>query len=278
VVSSPRTPDASSGLSSRVPALPDGMPQLVDARPLGGGDVGEVWRGTLADGREVVIKRGPGDAELEAEGLEALRTAGASTPAVLGHVDDVIVLEHVAEPGAPERLGRELATVHGTTGPAFGWHRDNLIGPLPQSNRWTEAWPTFLAEQRLLPHVDALPAELSRRLRAAVEDGRLTAVADHDVDPSLVHGDLWAGNVLADRWLIDPAVHHADAEVDLAMLDLFGSVSPAMRRGYESVRPLDEGWERRRPLLQLPPLLVHVRLFGAGYLGGVASRLDALDW
>jgi fructosamine-3-kinase len=62
------------------------------------------------------------------------------------------------------------------------------------------------------------------------------------------------------------------------MLDLFGGVPPALQRGYDEVAPLPEGATRRRSVLQLVPLLVHVRLFGAGYLGGITRRLDALGW
>lgn len=261
-----------------LPPLPEGLPQPTDARPLAGGDVGSAWIARLSDGATVVVKRGPGDATLEAEGLEALRAAGAETPAVLGVADDVIVLEYVVEPGDPTELGRRLARVHGTTGPAFGWHRDNLIGPLPQANPWRDDWAGFLAEHRLAPHLDVLPGHLRDRIVRAIEDGRLARRADHDVATSLVHGDLWAGNVLHERWLIDPAVHHADREVDLAMLELFGSVPPAMQRGYDEVWPLDDGADERRPLLQLYPLLVHVRLFGTAYLPSVAARLDQLGW
>ncbi|MFP4635564.1 MAG: fructosamine kinase family protein [Nitriliruptoraceae bacterium] len=261
-----------------LPSLPAGLPPPTDARPLAGGDVGQAWLARLSDGTTVVVKRGPGDATLEAEGLAALRTAGAETPAVLGVEDTVIVLEYVSEPGDPADLGRRLARVHATTGPGFGWHRDNLIGPLPQANPWHDDWAGFLAEQRLAPHLDALPGHLRVRIARAIDDGRLARRADHDVATSLVHGDLWAGNILHERWLIDPAVHHADREVDLAMLELFGAVPPTMQRGYDEVWPLDAGAEERRPLLQLYPLLVHVRLFGSAYLPSVASRLDQLGW
>lgn len=153
-----------------------------------------------------------------------------------------------------------------------------MIGPLPQANPATDDWPTFLVEARLRPYLDVLPADVARRLGAAIERGAVAELADHGAPPSLVHGDLWSGNVLADRWLLDPAVHHADREIDLAMLELFGTVGPQLRAGYEREWPLDEGWERRLPLLQLPPLLVHVRLFGASYLPGITSRLDTLGW
>lgn len=231
----------------------------------------------LADDRRAVVKTAATDATLEAEGLDALRAAGAPTPTVIGVDPRVLVLEHVTGPPDLHALGRALATGHGQVGPAFGWTRDNVIGSLRQANPWTRDWPTFYAEQRLRPYLGDLPPELATRMHAAIE-GPLPDLLGHDPAASLVHGDLWGGNIVGGRWLIDPAVHHADREMDLAMLDLFGGIPPALQAGYDEVWPLDDGWERRRPALQLYHLLVHVRLFGAGYLGAVAHRLDALGW
>jgi len=254
------------------------LPPAVSVTPLAGGDISTVWRVGLDDGRDVVVKTGPTDVRLEAEGLEALAAAGAPVPRVLAVDAEVLVIDHVAGRGDPASFGRALAHLHRTTGPSFGWHRDNAIGPLTQHNDRADDWPTFVATQRLAPHLEMLPGELSGRLRTAIDDGRLAALLDHRPSPSLVHGDLWSGNVLGWRWMIDPAVHHADGEVDLAMLELFGGLPPAFVAGYTEVAPLAEGVERRRLGLQLVPLLVHVRLFGAGYLGGVEQRLTALGW
>lgn len=263
---------------SALPELPAGLPAAIEATPLSGGDVARVLRVRLADGSLVVVKETDYDPGLEAEGLAALRAAGGPTPRVLAVDAQRLVLEYVEGPGDLEALGVAVATVHGDVGTAFGWHRDNVIGPLPQANPPTQDWPTFYAEHRLAPYLGDLPGELARRLGRAVERGDLARLLDHDVEPSLVHGDLWRGNVIGDRWLIDPAVHRADRELDLAMLDLFGGIPPAFAAGYERTRPLDDGWRQRRPALQLYHLLVHVRLFGAGYLSGVAGRLDALGW
>ncbi|GGI06152.1 fructosamine kinase family protein [Egicoccus halophilus] len=264
-------------MSAAPPALPAGLPDVVQASPLGGGDVAQAWRATLTDGREVVVKATPYDAGLEAEGLRALADAGAPTPALLGVDAHVLVLEHVSGPPDWSGLGAALARVHGHHGPAFGWHRDNVIGPLPQANGWCPTSGTFVVERRIRPHLEVLPAALARRLAAAC-DGPLPALLDaHEPTPSLVHGDLWTGNVVDGRWLIDPAVHHADRETDLAMLTLFGAPPRPFWDAYASAAPLPDGWEQRRPALHLAPLLVHVRLFGGSYVDGVARALDAAD-
>jgi len=260
-----------------LPDLPGDFPGVRTARPLGGGDVAGVWDVALMDGCRLVVKAAGTDPALEAEGLAALRAAGAPTPAVLALDDRVLVLEHVSGASDLPQLGRALARMHEATAERFGWHRDNVIGPLPQRNAWTADWPTFYVEQRLRPHLPVLPASIAARLTRAIE-GPLPELLEHAARPSLVHGDLWSGNLVAGRWLIDPAVHYADREVDLAMLDLFGGVPEALQAGYDAVWPLGAGWAARRPALQLYPLLVHVRLFGAGYLRGVRARLDQLGW
>jgi len=261
-----------------LPRLPGNLPQPVDVAPLAGGDVGRVWRARLPDDRVVVIKATSYDARLEAEGLDVLRAAGGPTPQVLAVDAEVLVMDHVTGPGDAHELGAAVATVHRDVGDRYGWHRDNVIGPLPQRNTPDPVWPKFFADQRLRPYLDDLPVALSARLAGAIDDGRLWDLLDHDAAPSLVHGDLWSGNIVGGRWLIDPAVNRADRELDLAMLTLFGSISDGFASGYQDVWPLDDGWQRRRPALQLYHLLVHVRLFGATYLGGVAARLDTLGW
>jgi fructosamine-3-kinase len=84
-----------------------------------------------------------------------------------------------------------------------------------------------------------------------------------------LHGDLWSGNVMVGSdgrpWLIDPAAHGGHRELDLAMLELFGSPPSGFYSAYEEVSPLAEGRAGRVNLWQVQPLLVHAVLFGGGY-------------
>ncbi|HVM00611.1 MAG TPA: fructosamine kinase family protein [Egibacteraceae bacterium] len=261
-----------------VPSLPGGL-VAGGGRPLGGGMICEVWRARLSDGREVVVKRAPYPVEVEADGLAALAEAGAPVPEVLAAEDDVLVLAAVGGPPDWPGLGAALARMHRSTGTAFGWHRDNLIGWLPQRNDPCPDWPDFYVNHRIRPWLgaSALPVDVRRRLERACE-GPLQALLDHDPEPSLVHGDLWSGNVVDGRWLVDPAVCYADREYELAFMDCFGGFPAALVDAYIAAWPLEPGWQARRPALQLYHLLVHVEHFGAGYVGGVTSRLDALGW
>jgi fructosamine-3-kinase len=247
--------------------------------PLGGGSICDVWRAALDDGRPVVVKDTPYPAEVEAEGLRALAAAGAPVPEVLDAAGRRLVLAVVAGPPDWTGLGCALARAHGSTGERYGWPRENRIGPLPQLNTPSASWPQFYAERRLRPHLGApaLPAAVRRRLERAI-DGPLHALLPAAPPPSLVHGDLWSGNVVGGRWLIDPAVHHADREYDLAFAQVFGGFPQAFWDAYATTWPLPDGWAERRPALQLSHLLVHVRLFGGGYVGAVTARLDALGW
>jgi fructosamine-3-kinase len=178
-----------------------------------------------------------------------------------------------------EELGMALAHAHRVTTNRFGWHRDNRIGPLVQPNDWHAAWPAFFAACRIRPHLDApaLPPGVRRRIERAL-DGPLLDLLPAKPPASLVHGDLWAGNIVGGRWLIDPAVAHADREYELAFMALFGGLPGTLWEAYEAAWPLETGWEQRRPALQLPHLLVHVRVFGASYVPAVADRLDRLGW
>ena len=233
----------------------------------------------------------------EVEGLEALRAAASDVeeawrPVVPEPLDRSAPGAPVAWllmswiPGAPpaadseERLGRGLARIHGGIGPpgvptrkaeTFGWHRDNWIGSLPQSNRRHDAWATFWRDERIVPQLER--ARDRGHLHDPILDRLVEVVpsALEDVDtPELLHGDLWSGNRFVTRGgagaLVDPAVYRGDGEVDLAMTELFGGFGADFYAAYRDARGVSPAYEsHRRDLYQLYYLLVHVNLFGSSY-------------
>jgi fructosamine-3-kinase len=215
----------------------------------------------------------------EADGLAALRAAGCMAPEPIEHGIDgaeaYLLMQwlELHSRGDFTALGRMLARLHQRTGAQYGWGRDNYIGATPQHNRQTKDWKTFWREQRLAPQL-----ELARRNGHRLDIGSVCDLLDgHEPAPSLVHGDLWSGNVgfSADGApvLFDPAVYYGDAEVDIAMTELFGGFAPAF---YSAYGPMAAGYETRKHLYNLYHLLNHLNLFGGGYLAQVNSTLGLL--
>ena len=255
--------------------------RVLGREPLAGGSMEDVARVRLADGRTVVTKGGP-DPRAEAAMLRALAAAGVPVPGVLHADGRTLVLEERPDRGDLSRawvhLGEVVRALHDAPAPApapaYGWSHDYAYGRLPIPNAPDARWPSFWAERRLLPYAERLPAPLARRIeRLACDlDARLPAAPR----PSLLHGDLWHGNVLSDgarvSALIDPACYLGHGEVDLAMLTLFATPGPAFWDAYAP----EPGWHERQPLYQLWPAIVHAVLFGAGYHAMVAGLLDTV--
>ncbi len=265
-------------------------------RPLAGGDINQAFEVELGSGARAFLKTNddapPEMFPAEAAGLEFLREAGAlripEVLAVSGGDDETpgfLVLELLISgrrvPDFDERLGGGLAELHRLGAPSFGLSRDNFIGSLPQSNHVRPSWPEFYWSERLEPQLAQSVARglASPRMRAGFERlaARLAELVGPDEPPARLHGDLWGGNLHVDAGgqpcLIDPAVYGGQREVDLAMMQLFGGFGPRVHEAYAEAYPLSAGHAERVALYQLYPLLVHVNLFGSGYVSAVERGL-----
>ena len=172
-----------------------------------------------------------------------------------------------------KKAGSGLALLHGKVQPYFGFEEDNYIGNLHQDNRREESWELFYMERRLKPLVkklfDAGAYSKADLLGTEKFYKNLENIFPKE-PPSLLHGDLWSGNFMAsvtdEPVLIDPAVYNGHREMDLAMTRLFGGFGEEFYRAYHETYPLEKGWEKRVPIAQLYPLLVHAVLFGGHYV------------
>jgi len=228
--------------------------------------------------------------EAEAEGLgEIARTRTVRVPAPLcwgtANGSAYLVLEYLELGGARtdhlERLGQQLARMHRTTRDQFGWQRDNTIGSTPQINTSCPDWVEFWRQHRFGFQLE-LAARNGRDLMRKGE--RLIAkmgefFRDYRPVPSLLHGDLWSGNVGAtgeQPVIFDPAVYYGDREADLAMTELFGGFSGRFYQAYHETWPLDPGYKTRKTLYNLYHVLNHFNLFGGGYASQAERMIDSL--
>jgi fructosamine-3-kinase len=261
-----------------------------------GGDINDAWR-VETDGGTIFVKTSaraqPGTFRDEAAGLEWLgEPGGVAVPGVVGFCDDdsaprLLALEWIdrgpLDARGEEQLGRGLARMHAAGAPAFGatplpggryGHAPMRFNELSLPNDPFDTWAEFYAENRLLPLArrclddgtfDAGDMALIERVA-----GRLDGLAGPHEPPARTHGDLWSGNVIADRdgrpHLIDPVAHGGHREVDLALLTVFGGPSERCFAAYDEVLPRAGGHAEREQLWQLAMILLHVHLFGGGYV------------
>lgn len=269
--------------------------RLRSARPLGGGCIGEVYRAELSDGTVLVAKvdrEAESHLEREAYMLRYLRENSELPVPEVYHGSETLLLMEFVEGGSRFSTGAEhhaaelLASLHNVTADAYGHGRDTLIGSLDQPNPWNESWVEFFREQRLSYLADVahdsgrLPTEDRGRINLLAE--KLEDFIEEPEKPSLIHGDVWSANVLAkgDRItaFLDPAIYHADPEMELAFISLFNSFGQDFLDRYQEIRGIRDGFfEARRDLYNLYPLLVHVYFFGGGYLGSVQNTLSRFE-
>jgi len=225
----------------------------------------------------------------EAEGLEALRAVGSpiviprviAAAAPLDGDPAFLILEYLkpADRGDDTRLGEGLAVLHRSHGDAFGFPSPSYCGATRQENAWDDSWPAFYRDRRIEPLLKVLDQRGSltagdrRSYRRLME--RLPELLGDDATPSLIHGDLWSGNVLATTEgpaLVDPACAYASREMEFGITTLFGGLSQRAFAAYQEAWPLAPGWRDRNPLYQLYHLLNHAVLFG-GHYGDQARRI-----
>ena len=245
-----------------------------------GGDISGASRLTFADGSSVVGKTGPVVA-VEARMLKAMAASAAPVPKVLGHDEQHLLIEYLSADRALSgevwaSLAEALHALHQVTAEGYGWHEDYALRHVRVENEALADWPRFWAERRLLCHEPHIAPVLARRIEALAQ--ALPGLLPRSPSPSLLHGDLWGGNVLVSgkciSGLIDPCAYHGDREVDAASLTVFDSPPESFFDALE----LESGWRERQPVYRLWMWLLHVRLFGESYRPAVERELATLGF
>ena len=172
----------------------------------------------------------------------------------------------------------QLANLHQHKGKQFGLNYSNYMGQLLQKNTFSSDFTDFFVENRLKPQVKlAYNANLLKKKQILQFENlykHLSGIFPNE-KPCAVHGDLWSGNYICGvnekAIFIDPAVYYGHREVDLAMSLLFGGFSTEFYQNYQQFFPLKKGFDKRKDLYNLYPLLIHLNLFGNSYLKSIES-------
>lgn len=264
--------------------------EIIDFSTVFGGDINESFTIKTSNGSYFIKINDaiafPNMFEAEAKGLDFLISQSSFVipePIIIGTFENkaFLLLEYLSlqNQGNWFSFGEILANMHKRTAPNFGLEYPNYIGSLIQKNNEMNSWAEFYMEQRLLPlsikarELGLLDKEDLRNLDLLhMQLGNIYPIEP----PSLLHGDLWSGNASfcqGKSCVYDPAIYYGHREIDIAMTLLFGGFPKEMYTAYNTVYPLENGWQNRIELSQLYPLLVHTCLFGESYANQVRAIL-----
>ncbi|WP_448565416.1 fructosamine kinase family protein [Thalassotalea ganghwensis] len=178
-------------------------------------------------------------------------------------------------------LGKALAQLHSMdTFNAFGWQQDNFIGTSKQCNHWSSNWSVFFSEYRLGPQLKRLAEKgIILAKHQNILNKCRQRLDQYAISPSLLHGDLWQGNVGFEKGqpiIFDPASYYGDRETDIAMTELFGGFPPAFYQSYFSYLPPSPNYEEKKKLYNLYHLLNHANMFGGHYIDQAKDIINSL--
>ncbi|WP_018693579.1 fructosamine kinase family protein [Algicola sagamiensis] len=195
-------------------------------------------------------------------------------------VMEYIPLEPHSDIGWGE-AGEMLAELHAIhEQECFGLDEENYIGTNLQPNGWHKKWCIFFAEQRIGWMLQIL--EEKGHSFGDIEEiiGVIKHyLGHHKPKPSLLHGDLWRGNIgfhENEPVFYDPSSYYGDAEADIAMTELFGPFPPQFYQGYYATFPKSSGYELRRNIYNLYHLLNHAILFRGQYVHEAGNIIKQL--
>jgi fructosamine-3-kinase len=271
--------------------------EVIDSRSIGGGCINQAY--LVSNNREqyfvklnqaILVEMFAAEARGLSE-IAATATIKVPNPICWGIAGEhsYLVLEYLdlitkANPQNWTEMGQNLATMHRyrvSSSLQFGWHTDNTIGSTPQINTWATDWTTFFTNHRIGYQIQLAQTNGGSFPKAAGLIAKIPELlANYHPQPSLVHGDLWSGNVSFTNAgipvIFDPATYWGDREVDIAMAALFGGFPNAFYQGYNNVYPLDPDYSTRKILYDLYHILNHFNLFGGNYQGQANSIIDRL--
>lgn len=247
------------------------------------GQIGGVYRASV-EGNAYIVKHSEQAEKLavEAKMLTDLHDVKIRVPEVILSKDSYLVMEYI-ESVSKDRASQErdtaklLSTLHSMSNESrmYGYYYDTTIGPFPQKNEQTQYnWTLFLGQMRIMPLAKLCYDEgkISKQLLEELEllcRDLYKRIDMSTIYPSLLHGDVWSGNVLFDQkgaCLIDPAIYYGDKEMELAFILLFNTFGKTFFHTYQELHTLSSDfYEIKVPIYQIYPLLVHVALYGSSY-------------
>ncbi|MDA9747314.1 fructosamine kinase family protein [Prochlorococcus sp. AH-736-M13] len=261
-----------------------------------GGDIHSAWRIEFSN-KKLFLKRNIRNKkflEFEQYCLQNLRKyinrENLVIPEVIAYKNikniEILLLEWVDMHNFDQKkLGKGLGEMHLKSAESypkmFGFPVKGFIGTSDQKKGLEDNWIDCFLNLRIIPQLLILKSTiLDKETINKVIEKIKSELMDHKPINTLVHGDLWSGNVGMDKSgkgvIFDPASWWADNEVDIAMTKLFGGFRKEFYEEYHRIFPIKNGFEKRIIIYNFYHILNHANMFRGGYLKQVEDYIKAI--
>jgi len=184
-----------------------------------------------------------------------------------------------------KKLGKGLGEMHLKSAESnpelFGYPVEGFIGLTDQIKGWENNWIDCFLKLRIIPQLSILtPLLLDKETINNLKNKIKSELRNHQPINTLVHGDLWSGNVGIDKTgkgvIFDPASWWADNEVDIAMTKLFGGFRKEFYEEYHKIFPIKKNFEKRIIIYNFYHILNHANMFRGAYSNQVKDYVKAI--
>ena len=261
-----------------------------------GGDIHSAWQMEFAK-KKLFIKRNDRNKKFlkfEKNCLQKLRSysnpKNLVVPKVIAYKNiqniEFLISEWIDMQSLGQKnLGKGLGEMHLNSTESnpkkFGCPVEGFIGLTDQKKGWEDNWIDCFLNLRIIPQLSILkPNFLDKEIINIVKDKIKSELLHHKPINTLVHGDLWSGNIGIENSgrgvIFDPASWWADNEVDLAMTRLFGGFKKEFYEEYHKIIPVRERFEKRIIIYNFYHILNHANMFGGLYYNQVKDYVKAI--
>ena len=175
----------------------------------------------------------------------------------------------------------KIAKIHSIKNKMFGFNFNTAIGGIEHNCNFEKSWISFYKINRLQMIFDLInksqpmPSNTNQGIEKIIYN--IEQFIPESKTPSLIHGDLWSGNILFNDGklvgLIDPGIQYAEVEFELAHLLFFNTVSDVFFKHYQNYIQLDSKFRERSGIYELYYALLNVYLWDRSYINRVNNIL-----
>ena len=222
----------------------------------------------------------------EKNSLSYLANITSLVPKIKFNSNELLIIDYIENNDIKDKnyqviLAEEISKIHQNTNNRYGFQFDAQIGALKQTNEFIDNWVIFFREKRLnsifelINNDDPMTNNINQKIEKLLKN--IHNLIPNNPIPRLLHGDLWAGNILYNNGklvgLIDPGIFFGHNELEIAYLTWFNFVNEEFLKIYSNIIPIERDYFEYEPIYQLYYSLLNVHLWDRIYIRDTENLL-----